>query len=139
MAGLGLAPCIALGRLLDSDVVTTLPGFTSATSEACLAGCRTMRQRRCAPILLLLLCFDFARNMRRCRIYFKTSMPVPLLPDAVECFVFMGVPFMTSVKNRPFIERTTEDDPEASCYMLAATLAPPAPLNTACAVTAIRS
>jgi hypothetical protein len=59
MAGLDSAPCIAIRRLLDSDVVVTLPGFTKQVSEACLAGCRTMKQRRCAPILLLLLCFVF--------------------------------------------------------------------------------
>ena len=74
-----------------------------------------MRQRRCAPILLLLLCFDFAHNMR-CRIYFKTSLPVEQ-PDAVEKFIFMGVPFLTSVKDRPFIEKTTAEDPDASFFM----------------------
>jgi hypothetical protein len=46
MAGLHSAPCIAIGRLLDSDVIMTLPGFTPATNEACLAGCRKMRQFR---------------------------------------------------------------------------------------------
>ena len=60
----------------------------------------------------------------RCRMYFKTSLPVDELPDPVEKFVFLGVPLMTSVKGRPFIERTTEDDPEASFFMYVARLTP---------------
>jgi hypothetical protein len=52
----------------------------------------------------------------RCRIYFKTSPPVKL-SDAVEKFVFMGVPFLTSVKDRPFIEKTTAEDQDASFFM----------------------
>jgi hypothetical protein len=61
MAGLDSAPCIAIRRLLDSDVIVTLPGFTPATSAACLAGCRRMRQRRCAPLLFapFLFCVIF--------------------------------------------------------------------------------
>ena len=118
MKGLDSAPCIAIGRLLDSDVIVTLPGFTPATSAACLAGCRRLTQRRCAPLLFapfLFLC-DFYNNMR-CRIYFKTSLPVDELTDAVEKFVFLGVPLMTSVKGRPFIERTTQNDPAATFFV----------------------
>jgi hypothetical protein len=59
----------------------------------------------------------------RCRIYFKTSVPVELT-DPVEKIDFMGIPFMTSVKGRPFIERTTANDPEASFFMYVARLAP---------------
>ena len=55
--GLQSPPLIAIERLLDSDVFVTLPGFNPATSAAYLAGCRRMRQRRCAPIApLLFLC-----------------------------------------------------------------------------------
>ena len=53
----------------------------------------------------------------RCRMYFKTSLPVDELPDAVEKFVFLGVPLMTSVNGRPFIERTTQNDPAATFFV----------------------
>ena len=53
-AGIDSPPCVAIGRVINSDVIMTFPGFTPEISAACIAGCRAIRamcQRRCAPII----------------------------------------------------------------------------------------
>ncbi len=71
--------------------------------------------------------------------YFKTSLPVKL-QHPVEKIMIKGVPIMTSVEDRAFIEKTVPGDQSASFYMYAAPLAPSIlPINNACAAIPICS